>query len=67
MVSTDIERACAVTSTRRSQRRTDDVVLGIGRERSQHALDVVTGFESKVLVNLLVHLGSGECHGRCLR
>lgn len=38
----------------------DDVVLGVGREGGEHAIDVVGHLEGEVPVHQRVHLGRGE-------
>ena len=53
----------AFAAARRSEGRTDDIVLHISRECRQNAFDVVAGFEAEVLVDLAIHLGSGQGHG----
>ena len=47
---------------RDASRAADNVVLGIRRERGDHALNVVGGLEAEMLVDLRVHLLRRERH-----
>jgi hypothetical protein len=62
-----VEGAGGVAAVGRAGRPADDVVLGVGREGGDDAVDVVGGFVAEVLVELAVHFGGGHGHGRILR
>ena len=57
-----VEIADVVPALCRTGRPADDVMLHVGSKRGEHAIDIVSGLEAEMLVQLRIHLRTGQRH-----